>query len=97
MIEVQCENIHLRMEGNTLYCRKGDSGWQQIEVETLQPLGKSYWGAGHILCIRDFYSAIEENRPFSLELSGVEETARLMLMIYASARQQHTVNWEDSL
>ena len=97
LIEVQCENIHLRMEGNTLYCRKGDSGWQQIEVETLQPLGKSYWGAGHILCIRDFYSAIEENRPFSLELSGVEETARLMLMIYASARQQHTVNWEDAL
>ena len=97
LIEVQCENLHLRMEGNTLYCRRNDAGWQQVEVEKLQPLGKSYWGAGHILCIQDFYNAIEENRPFALELPGVEETARMMLMIYESARQHHTVTWEDRL
>lgn len=96
LIEIQCENMHLRMEGNTLYSRQGDGAWQQIEVENIQPLGKSYWGAGHTLCIQDFYSSIAENRPFALELSGVEETVRLMLMIYRSAAIGETVAWEGS-
>ena len=97
IIEVQCENLHLRMEGNSLYCRQGTDGWQKIEVETIQPLGKSYWGAGHILCIDDFYRSIAEDRPFYLAFSSIEQTARLMLMIYTSAREQHPVHWEDKL
>lgn len=95
LIEIRCENMHLRMEGNTLYSRQGESGWQQIEVEDIRPLGKSYWGAGHILCIADFYDSILENRPFALELPNVEETVRLMLMIYQSAATGKTALWED--
>lgn len=95
LMEIQCENMHLRMEGNTLFCKEGQGSWEQIEVEQQSPLGKSYWGAGHIVCIQDFYNSIAENRPFALELSGVEETVRLMMMIYQSAREHRGIAWEN--
>jgi predicted dehydrogenase len=94
LMEVQCENMHLRMEGNTLFCKKTGGIWEQIEVEQLKELGKSYWGAGHIVCIEDFYRCIDLGEPFALELPGVEETIRLTLKIYQSARENRTVNWE---
>lgn len=95
LIEVQCQNLHLRMEGNTLFRKLGKGSWEEIEVEKIDPLGKSYWGAGHIICIRDFYDSIEKDRPFALELPGVDETIRLMLKIYQSARSQQSVAWEE--
>lgn len=93
LIEIQCENMNVRLEGNTLYCKRDGVSWEQIAVEQQSPLGKSYWGAGHIVCIRDFYDSIEKDRPFALELPGVEETIRLMLMIYQSARECRCLNW----
>lgn len=95
LIEVQCQHLHLRMEGNTLFCKRGNATWEEIEVKKVDPLGKSYWGAGHIICIQDFYDSIAHSRPFALELPGVDETIRLMLKIYQSAREQHSVAWED--
>lgn len=95
LIEVQCENMHLRMEGNTLFCKQGKGTWEEIEVEQISPLGKSYWGAGHIICIQDFYDSILNSRPFALELPGVEETIRLMLKIYQSAREHRSISWGD--
>lgn len=95
LMEIYCENMHLRLEGNYLFCKKADGPWTQIEVEQLDPLGKSYWGAGHTVCIADFYRCITENIPFSLELSNVEETVRLMLIIYRSAAEGRTIAWEE--
>lgn len=94
LMEVKCENMHLRMEGNTLFCKKPGGNWEQIEVEQLKELGKSYWGAGHIVCIEDFYRCIQENKSFALELPGVEDTIRLMLMIYRSASEGKQILWE---
>lgn len=96
LIEIQCEKMHLRMEGNTLYCKQGEGTWEQIAVAQQSPLGKSYWGAGHIVCIQDFYDSICNNRPFALELNSVEETVRLMLMIYQSAREHRSIDWENA-
>lgn len=95
LIEIQCENLNLRMEGNTLYCKPKDGTWKQIPVEEQRPLGKSYWGAGHIVCIKDFYDSIEQDRPFALELPNVEESVLLTLMIYESARQNQSIAWEN--
>ena len=95
LIEIQCENISLRMEGNTLYCKSLEGAWEQIEVEQQSPLGKSYWGAGHIVCIKDFYDSILEKRPFALELPSVEETILLTLKIYQSAKEHRSISWED--
>ena len=94
LMEIHCEKMHLRMEGNYLFCKKEGGGWEQIQVEQLDPLGKSYWGAGHIVCIEDFYRSIQENRPFTLELANVEDTVKLMLMIYESANKGQTIMWE---
>lgn len=95
LIEIQCETMNLRMEGDTLYSKKPGGDWEQIPVEKQAPLGKSYWGAGHIVCIQDFYASILEDRPFALELPAVEDTVRLMLMIYRSAREHRPVLWEN--
>lgn len=95
LIEIQCEKMCLRMEGNTLYYKDSHNTWQSIDVEQQRSLGKGYWGSGHLACIQDFYNSILENRPFALELPAVEETVRLMLMIYQSAREKQTVMWEN--
>ena len=95
LIEIQCEHMSLRMEGNTLFQKSADGAWKEIPVEQLNPLGKSYWGAGHTVCIADFYRCITENIPFSLELPNVEETVRLMLMVYRSAAEGKTIVWEE--
>lgn len=97
IIELQCEKMHLRIEGNTLFCKHLKGPWEQVDVEQIAPLGKSYWGVGHIACIQDFYNSVFEQRPFALELSAVEETIRLMLMIYQSAAQGKSIAWEDFL
>ena len=95
LIEIQCEKLSLRMEGNTLYRKERGGAWEQIAVAQQSPLGKSYWGAGHIVCIEDFYDSIEKNRLFALELPGVEETVRLTLKVYQSARESRPVDWEE--
>ena len=83
------------MEGNTLYYKDSHNTWQSIDVEQQKSLGKGYWGSGHLACIQDFYNSILEDRSFALELPAVEETVRLMLMIYQSAREKQTVMWEN--
>lgn len=95
LMEIYCENMSLRMEGNTLYCKETDGTWKQIDVEEQVTLGKSYWGGGHVTCINDFYSSICENRSFALELPSVEETIMLTLKIYQSAREHRLVTWEE--
>ena len=95
LIEIQCEKMSLRMEGNTLYYKDSHNTWQSIDVEQQRSLGKGYWGSGHLACIQDFYDSIAQNRPFALELSNVEESVRLMLKIYESARQNRSVAWEN--
>lgn len=95
LMEIMCENLTLRIEGSTLMTRQGKGPWEQIEVQELESVGKSYWGPGHISCIGDYYSSILENRPFALELPKVDETIRLMLKVYQSAREHRTVAWEE--
>ncbi len=45
-------------------------------------LGKGYWGNGHLLCIRDFYQSLAENRSFRNRVEAVADTAETMLRIY---------------
>ena len=57
------------------------------------PIGKSYWGSGHTACIGDFYKALENNTDFALELPVLENSIRLMLGAYESAREHHVVEF----
>ena len=63
------------------------------DVERPVPIGKSYWGSGHTACIGDFYKALENNTDFALELPVLENSIRLMLGAYESAREHHVVEF----
>lgn len=86
LIEIACENMRIRMEdpGLTIYHKDG-----RIEVPDLckmPVLGKSYYGSGHKSCIGDFYDCVETGRHFPQELGDMEDSIRLMLAVYESAR-----------
>ncbi len=85
MVEVECENIRVRDEGNlvTLFYRDGRK--QEIDF-TEANIGKSYYGNGHIRAINDFYLCAESGRPAPIGLQDVRETLYLMMDLYDSAR-----------
>lgn len=94
-IELECENMRIRMEEMELHCYYPDGSCKEIDVEKKAGLGKSYWGAGHEDCIRDFYCCLKENRRFNQDLAGVEDILRIMLLIYQSGRSGEEQKWID--
>lgn len=91
LIELCCENMTIRIEDLDVNCYLKDGEVKKLAVQHKEGLGKSYWGAGHRDCIRDFYESIEENRPFAMELEYMEETILLLLGTYESARTHKEV------
>ena len=90
-LEVACENMTIRVEDPHVTVYPKDAAPYQLSVETLAPIGKSYWGTGHTACISDFYQSLRDNRRFSLNLETMEPSIRLMLGTYESARSGHSV------
>lgn len=91
MLEAECEEACLRIEGDKLTLRFPD-GTEASETCRLQNhMGKEYWGAGHLECIRSFYSRLLNGSGTVIALSDIEYTVRLLLGIYASARNRDTV------
>jgi len=91
LIEIACENMTIRVEDPHVTVYPKDAAPYQLSVETLPPIGKSYWGTGHTACISDFYQSLRDNRRFSLNLETMEPSIRLMLGTYESARSGHSV------
>lgn len=86
IIEIDCENMKLRMEDPELTIIYPDGRKEEPELPRAEFLGKAYWGASHGKCIAEFYRAIEENESFFTSLDRVMDTAKLMLACYDSAR-----------
>ena len=91
LIEIACENMTIRVEDPHVTVYPKDAAPYQLSVETLVPIGKSYWGTGHTACISDFYQSLRDNRRFRLNLETMEPSIRLMLGTYESARSGHSV------
>ena len=91
LIEIACENMTIRVEDPHVTVYPKDAAPYQLFVETLPPIGKSYWGTGHTACISDFYQSLRDNRRFRLNLETMEPSIRLMLGTYESARSGHSV------
>ncbi len=83
MVEVACENVRVRMEGDELTAFWADGAVKRQCFNDAEALGKDYWGAGHHACIRDFYQSIEQKRPFANDIDSVKNTMDLMLAMYA--------------
>ncbi|MCL2810746.1 MAG: Gfo/Idh/MocA family oxidoreductase [Clostridia bacterium] len=88
LLEVHCEHGALRMEGDALYLREGDGPWEHQKLPVYNPPGKLYWGAGHVLLIRDFYQAIAESRPFQIGFKEGTRVLRPLLKFYEEKRGQ---------
>ncbi len=91
IIEVNCEKMVIRIEDLDITLYRKDQEPERLSMEGRKGYGKSYWGAGHEDCIADFYSSIAENREFALGLGRMEETIRIMLGAYESARNHKEV------
>jgi predicted dehydrogenase len=91
LIEVNCENMTLRIEELNVTCFHKNGDVAQIPVEGKKGYGKSYWGAGHEDCITDFYDCLKNNRRFALDLTEMQSTIQLMLAAYESARSGREV------
>ena len=91
LIEIACENMTIRVEDPHVTVYPKDAAPYQLSIETLTPIGKSYWGTGHTACISDFYQSLRDNRRFRLNLETMEPSIRLMLGTYESARSGHSV------
>ncbi|MBP1756042.1 MAG: lipopolysaccharide biosynthesis protein [Firmicutes bacterium] len=93
LIEVNCENMIIRIEELSVTCYHKDGNVVQLPIEGKKGYGKSYWGAGHEDCIQDFYHSIEQNKSFRLNVSTMEETVLLMLGAYESGRSGQEVSF----
>ena len=70
---IHAENNLLTVNGALLQDKNREAG-----------VGKSVWGNGHKALIADFYSCIEENRPFPIDAEEGGKVIRLILSMYAS-------------
>lgn len=86
LIELQCENMKIRIEDQEVTYNYKCGKTTRILVESQKAFGKSYWGGGHSHCMQDFYDCIREKRRFSLDLEGIKDTIHLMLGAYESAK-----------
>ena len=93
LIEISCEKVTVRIEDLDVSYRYPDGTITKPDVERPVPIGKSYWGSGHTAYIGDFYKALENNTDFALELPVLENSIRLMLGAYESAREHHVVEF----
>lgn len=92
MVEFVCERGSYRAEGSSVWTSdlEGRTTCQDFPPPDLG-LGKDYWGHGHAACIRDYYAAIAENRPFALSIANAKASIELMLACYRSAREHRPV------
>lgn len=92
LIELHCEKMNIRVEEMRAVCF--DREGKEIEKDALPVsvnnqkiiLGKSYWGAGHLDCITDYYKALSEGKKIPIGLKETADTMQLMLAVYESAR-----------
>lgn len=91
LIEICCENTTIRIEDQELTYYHKDGTIEKPKLDLQKALGKDYWGSGHAACIGDFYDSLEQGKRFMLDLDAMEESIRLMLGVYESARKNQIV------
>lgn len=95
MIDIECENMSLRLEGSYVTCIHKDGRKEELSFYNGHTIGKDYWGTGHTACIRDFYHCLETGEQFSIGVEEVESTFQLMMDIYQSAREGRPIRAKE--
>ena len=67
-------------------------GGKPVEIEDTRDhanlVGKTVWGTGHAILIKDFYTCITEGRPFRVSGEEAAKVVRLILSMYQSNGQR---------
>lgn len=82
ILEIQCEKGSITIIDKTLMINKQGCGPEIITVDEGQGVGKSYWGNGHLTCIRDYYECMQNGSKFRNDCDGVRTTMETMMRIY---------------
>ena len=85
MIELHLEKAVIRLEGDVMTLIR-DGRREEILCETDPALGRSYWGAGHLACIADFYRCMETGAAYGNAPEKCEHTMRTLLKMYEESR-----------
>lgn len=85
IIELECEKARVRIEDLKVTVMRPDGSNETTDYSGREHLGKSYWGSGHMDCIRCFYECMEQRKEFPVGLKQIEDTVWLMLEAYDSA------------
>lgn len=95
LIDIVCENMTLRLEGNTLKETKPDGSAstpvRSAEYGKENPDGKCYWGSGHPSLFYDFYKHLEEGKPFPLNAKEGAKAVKLLLALYESSKEEKVI------
>jgi len=94
LLELNCENMVIRMEGTEVICIYPDDKKEIIAFNQQQVVGKNYWGIGHAPCINDYYDCLENNKSFPIGIEEAYKAIQLMLGIYESSKTKTVIKLE---
>lgn len=82
IFELQCEKGSITWIDKSVTVRESGCEMQSYSFEETAGFGKSYWGNGHLACIKDFYDKLDSNVRFQNDLDSVKTTMKTMMRIY---------------
>lgn len=84
ILELTFEKGHVTLIDNILTIKEQNREPYLINYNSTPKLGKSYWGTGHLACIKDYYSHLKDGSPYQNDIAGVENIMKTTLKIYDS-------------
>ena len=91
-LEISYEKACVRLIGDELSIKYFDGTLQSLEKSEVVPLGKSYWGTSHRLCIEDFYQCVNQGRNFPITPDSIKPTMDLVYGCYEAAESNTTIS-----
>lgn len=85
ILELSFEKGYATMMDSVILVTGQGNITEKITCDSTSGIGKSYWGNGHLLCIRDFYDALSGKRPYQNDIEGVKDTILTVTDIYKKA------------
>ena len=82
ILEFQCEKGSITIIDKVITVKDETGRQSTIVCEEPLGIGKSYWGSGHLSCIRDFYNKLDTGEPYQNDWYGVRKTMNTMMRIY---------------
>lgn len=82
ILEFECEKGRLSIMDSIVTVKEKGKEISHIPCKEKAGIGKSYWGSGHLCCIKDFYQKLSSDEPFQNDIAGVEKTMKTVMRIY---------------